>query len=164
MSFQEEERSRDPRDGHVTKRAVNNADGQCCELRWYQTHKRHGFMLAATRRGRPHSAIIRVPSSATATVDDADQPRCHGRVLFFSVIGAFSGGDSCDPVPAETPLCRNKVTLLPVTLRSGTLTRAFLRSIRRCATTPVYIDGGISRDIKDITVIDARGTHGRQAN
>lgn len=34
---------------HVTKPAVNNADGQCCELRWYQSHKWRGFMLAARR-------------------------------------------------------------------------------------------------------------------
>lgn len=40
---------------HVTKRAVNNADGQCCELRWYQSHKWHGFMLAARRDAASHT-------------------------------------------------------------------------------------------------------------
>lgn len=64
----------------------------------------------------------------------------------------------------ETPLCRNKVTLLPAMLRSGTLTRAFLRYLRRCRDTPVYIVGGIYWDIKDITVIDAHDMHGQQAN
>lgn len=147
------------RDRHVTKPAVNNADGQCCELRWYQTHKRF-YVCRGTRpaaqRDRSHSVV------------GCDGGRCgptalSRRMLFFSVIGAFSDGDSCDLVPAETPLCRNKVTLLLVTLRSGTLTRAFLRYLRRCR------DAGLSSrelswDIKDIMVIDARGMYDRPAS
>lgn len=61
--------------GHVTKPAVNNVDGQCCELRWYQSHKWHGFMLAAQRRDQPHRAIIRFFVVRVMSV--REQPRCH---------------------------------------------------------------------------------------
>lgn len=58
---------------HVTKPAVNNADGQCCELRWYQSHKWRGFMLAARRETRPatqgdHSLLRVMSVHQTATL------------------------------------------------------------------------------------------------
>jgi len=107
---------RKQRDKHVTKRAVNNADGQCCELRWYRTHKRHGFMLAATRRSQPRSAIVRASSTTIRGTNRVVTP------------DAFLFRNWCFLLrrllrPRGRPFCRNKVTLLPVTLRSGTLMR-----------------------------------------
>lgn len=53
---------------HVTKPAVNNADGQCCELRWYQSHKWRGFMLAARReRERERDAASHTGRSSASS-------------------------------------------------------------------------------------------------
>lgn len=68
-------------------------------------------------------------------------------------------------VPTETSLCRNKVTLLPVMLRSKDFNaRIFTVPPPLPRHAGLYRRGNILGDIKDITVIDARGTHGQQAN
>lgn len=41
------------RDKRITKRAVNNADGQCCELRWY-AKPLNGTVLCLPRPSHPH--------------------------------------------------------------------------------------------------------------
>lgn len=71
------------------------------------------------------------------------------RMLFFFVIGAFSDVRLLRPrTRRRSPLCRNKVTLLLVTLRSGTLTRAFLRYLRRCRDAGLYRQGNYPRILK----------------
>lgn len=150
------------RDNHVTKRAVNNADGQCCELRWYRTHKRHGFMFAATRRSQPHSADRSRfvdddddVASAAAT-DDPGPTALSRRTLFFSRNWCFLRRRLLRP--RSRPFCRNKVTLLPVTLRSGTLNARVL--LQYPLPWPLFYCRRNLGYYGDVMLIDARGRHG----
>jgi len=119
------------RDKHVTKRAVNNADGQCCELRWY-AKPLNGTVLCLPRRDAAESPTHRNVVRASLSSAAANDPETN-RVV--TLVDAFlfrnwcflRRRDFCRPRTGRGRRhCRNKVTLLPVTLRRDSK-RAFLR-------------------------------------